>query len=123
MTKEVKEMSREDIINLLDDWFAKGIITTTKKLGLSKNDIDKNSRKRELSYTFIPKLIFVGNSEGNDNFELLSALINRIITDLRVRVDKKCRVPYDIYKASMDNTVRRYERNGIIIYIDQLRSV
>lgn len=120
MIKDVKEMSREDIINLLDDWFAKGIITTTKKLGLSKNDIDKKSRKHELSYTYIPKLIFVGNSEEDENFELLSALINgnRIITDLRVRVDKKCRVPYDIFKASMDNTIRRYERNGIIIYID-----
>lgn len=114
------ELSREQIYDKLEEWFSDNKLTTTGRLRMSAGDIEKLSNKKEVSYTPHPKVLFVGDSCGSEDYETLCDLFasRRLLTALQAKVKTGSRTMYALSNAVKNNTIMRFEHDGAIIYID-----
>lgn len=114
------EYTREEIYAKLVKWFDIGVFTTTGKVGLTANDIEKLSNSKELSYTPHTKILFVGNSEVSGDYSDFCLLFEekRLLTPLQAKVKKNARTLYDLKKMVQGGLLMRFEYKGAIIYID-----
>lgn len=115
-------LSRTEIFLKLLDWFDKGYFSTSKTLGITPNEIEQKSNMRELSYTTIPRLFYMGDSNGagNDVFLDFKALCDakRILSPLGTKVEKNKRTLYQLQKASQNGEITRFVHADVVIYID-----
>lgn len=113
-------MTRKEIVDLVNEWMDNGTISTTIKMNISTNCADRLSNKKEISYTPISRLIFIGDSENNEKYSLLKSLIDgkRIMSPLVAKAEKNLRTLYQLQKAAMNGVLSRIERDGIVLYID-----
>lgn len=120
MGKKVSDYTRSEIVSLLNGWFDCGVLSTPEKMRLNNNEIERLSNKKELSYTNVRKLIFVGDSSCDERFALINSLVvsNRIMPPLTAKVVKGIRTLYQLHTAALRGDILRFERDGIILYID-----
>lgn len=120
LERRAEKMTRSEICDLLLDWFNRGIIISTDKLGIDKNEIERRSNNRELSYTPLNKVMFLGESSDSENFSLFKTLCDnkRIMVPLVAKVEKSLRTLYQLQKAAKSGDLLRFERDGVILYID-----
>ena len=117
-------MSKEDIYKFLEEWFNKGyFITVTRFKSESKdnanNAIEKRCVARELSYTSMSKILFVGDKTGNPIYDLFQQYCDekRIMTTLEAKIQLNVPTLYKLHKAVEDGTIMRFERDDAIIYV------
>lgn len=118
--KAFPHISRQQIIDKLTDWFQKGILTTTQIVGEQPRVIESLCNKRELSYTSINRLLFVGDSKDSEEFKELKSLIDgrRILAPLTAKVETDTRTDYGVLQASKRGELYRFVHGGLILYID-----
>ena len=112
--------TRNDIASLLTEWFDKGIFKTVESVGVSSNIIDCMSQKKQLTYTPINKVVFVGDGRGDATYEKFMSLYEekRILTTLTAKVYKDCRSLYHLHKAAKQGDLLRFKYGKLILYID-----
>lgn len=117
-------MDKEDIYNSLVEWFGNGYFTTTTKIkseseDYSNNVIEKRCVKRQMSYTSMPKVLFVGDRTGNPVFQAFQRYCDekRIMTPLEAKVQLDLPSLYKLHKAVHESKVLRFEHEDAIIYV------
>lgn len=117
-------MSKEEIYKFLEEWFDKGyFITVTRFKSESKdkanNAIEKRCVARELSYTSMSKVLFVGDKTGNPIYDLFQQYCDekRIMTTLEAKIQLNVPTSYKLHKAVYNGTIMRFERDDAIIYV------
>lgn len=117
-------MTKEQILDLIDEWFKKGIfttITTFKKTveGASNNTIEKYCNERKLAYTSIKKILYVGDKVGSEDYTLFQQLCNdkRIMDTLEAKIQLDSPTLYGIHKEVGKGNILRYEVEDAILYI------
>lgn len=116
--EKIKALSRNEIYSKLLSWFGEGKFITSENI--SPAELERKSNNRELSYTGIPKIIFVGNSKDNEDFLTFRTLVEtgRILSPLGMKVKKDLRTLYGLHKAVKNNEIMRFDYKKAIIYID-----
>lgn len=117
-------MEKEEIFSLLEEWFSKGYFTTTTKIkseskDYSNNVIEKRCVKRQMSYTSMSKVLFVGDRTGSPVFQAFQRYCDekRIMTPLEAKVHLNLPSLYKLHKAVSDGVLLRFERDDVIIYV------
>lgn len=117
---DAKTMSRDDIYTMLVEWFDHGLLIIPCLNNTSQNEVEKLSKSRKLSYTPFPKILFVGDSEGNGCFSLFKSLCDsrRILSPLAAKVEKDLRTLYQLHMAAVNGVLKYFKRGNIVLYID-----
>lgn len=117
-------MDKEEILGLLTEWFDQGCFTTVTRIKEEKGDnsnnaIEKRCVARELSYTNMTKVLFVGDKTGSSVYDMFQNLRDekRILTTLEAKVELNIPTLYRLHKAVDSGQLLRFERDDAIIYI------
>lgn len=113
-------LSREAILVKLNEWFGSGLLSTTDLIEKSMNEVERMSNKGEVSYTFIPKVLYTGGEDNEWVLEEFNALCVgcRLLSPLNAKVQKKIKTLYGLHKAVLVGKIDRFKYGGVIIYID-----
>lgn len=124
MQQKTRKMSKEEIYSFLKEWFDKGYFTTVTRIKAETNDtannaIEKRCVARELSYTSMAKILFVGDKTNSTVYSLFQQYCDekRIMTTLEAKIQLNVSTSYKLHKAVENGTVLRFERDDAIIYV------
>lgn len=115
---QISQLSRNEIYAKLLTWFDKGLLIPRDDVPML--ELERRINLRELSYTPITKVLFVGDSRDNEDYFEFRTLADtgRILSSLGVKVKKDIRTFYALQKAEKNGDVMRFDYKSVLIYID-----
>lgn len=117
-------MNKEEIFDFLGEWFDKGYFTTPTKARADEGRsevhvVESLCVARKLSYTSMPKVLFVGDRTNNPIWELFQKFCDekRLMTLLEAKVQLNLPSLHRVHKAVERGELLRFEYHDAIIYV------
>ena len=104
----------------LDDMFKEGLFSVCSSADFKGNRIEKMSNEFKVSYTLIPGLVYVGDSErSNGCYGMMHCLTEkkRIMTPLTAKVRYNLRTHYELDKMVGLGHLQKFKRDGLVLYL------
>lgn len=108
------------VMMFLDEMFNEGIFSVCSSADFKGNRIEKMSNEFKVSYTLIPGLVYVGNSErSNACYGIMHCLTEkkRIMTPLTAKVRYNLRTHYELDKMVGLGYLQKFKQDGLVLYL------
>lgn len=116
----VDSMDVSSVRMFLDEMFKEGIFSVCSSADFKGNRIEKMSNEFKVSYTLIPGLVYVGNSErSNACYGMMHCLTEkkRIMTPLTAKVRYNLRTHYELDKMVGLGYLQKFKQDGLVLYL------
>ena len=116
----VDSMDVSAVKTFLDEMFKEGIFSVCSSADFKGNRIEKMSNEFKVSYTLIPGLVYVGNSErSNTCYGVMHCLTEkkRIMTPLMAKVRYNLRTHYELDKMVGLGHLQKFKKDGLVLYL------
>lgn len=116
----VESMDVGAVRMFLDDMFKEGLFSVCSSSDFKGNRIEKMSNEFKVSYTLIPGLVYVGNSErSNSCYGMMHCLTEkkRIMTPLTAKVRYNLRTHYELDKMVGLGYLQKFKQDGLVLYL------
>ena len=116
----VDSMDVSAVRMFLDEMFKEGLFSVCSSADFKGNRIEKMSNEFKVSYTLIPGLVYVGNSErSNACYGMMHCLTEkeRIMTPLTAKVRYNLRTHYELDKMVGLGYLQKFKQDGLVLYL------
>ena len=116
----VDSMDVSAVRTFLDEMFKEGVFSVCSSADFKGNRIEKMSNEFKVSYTLIPGLVYVGNSErSNACYGVMHCLTEkkRIMTPLTAKVRYNLRTHYELDKMVGLGYLQKFKQDGLVLYL------
>ena len=116
----VDSMDVSSVRMFLDEMFKEGIFSVCSSADFKGNRIEKMSNEFKVSYTLIPGLVYVGNSENSNTcYGMMHCLTEkkRIMTPLTAKVRYNLRTHYELDKMVGLGYLQKFKQDGLALYL------